>query len=87
MSHTLTPVRSPDHERLFTTATTDLSRLTPAERVTLRLGSWLVLRAGRRLEYVPVADAIRARERDQYVREARDKVLNDAHLLGCTRTF
>ena len=87
MNDILTPVRSLDQDRLFTTAEADLSRLTPAERLTLRWGSWLVLRAGRRLDRAPATDPLRAHARDEYVADARDRVLVDALLLGCVRTF
>lgn len=86
MNTSLTQVRPVDHDGLATTEA-DLSRLTPAERVTLRLGSWLVLRARRRLDRPSTTRSHRAHGRDAYVAEARDRVLVEAHLLGCVRTF
>jgi hypothetical protein len=87
MNHTLAPARSLDSARLhLPAAEADRARLTPAARLELRLGLWLLLRSARRDDS--------ARDRDRRARSlAVDRTRSDrqhtalrVHALGTVRT-
>ncbi|HWL78277.1 hypothetical protein [Microbacterium sp.] len=48
MNDTLARVRPPDTDALLSTSLSDVSRLSPLDRLELRLGLWLLLHSGRR---------------------------------------
>jgi hypothetical protein len=73
MNDTLTSVRSPGTDRRLLAATAaDGVRLTPVDRLELRIGLWLLLRSARRHEG--------ARDRDAHIRRIRnDRARTDLH--------
>lgn len=77
MNDTITTVRSLDSERHHT-VTTDI-RLTPADRLSVRIGLWLLLRAERR------ADA--AREVDVHARNMASTTARAAHERTAMRAW
>ncbi|GAA2013081.1 hypothetical protein [Microbacterium ulmi] len=81
MHDTLTPVWSFDLDRRSTLPSIPLERLTPAERLTLRLGTWLVRRSSRRLERAAEVP----KRNGEYAQAQRERVIAQAHLLGCLR--
>ncbi len=83
MYETLTPVRSLDRDRQSAHESIDLRRLTPAERLTHRLGVWLVERSRSRLEHAPRVP----KRTGDYAQDQRERVLAQAHRLGTLRSI
>lgn len=87
MNNTLAPARSLDSARLLLPGTeADGAHLTPAARLELRLGLWLLLRSARRSHAVGGRD-------DRVRRAVNERSLDDrhhnalrAHALSSVRT-
>ena len=80
MNTTLTPVRSLDRDRHQLTASD--ARLSPADRLSVRLGLWLLLRAERRVDRERHTDLAARALAGARAREEYDRAIADAGLLS-----